>query len=112
MSFRAFADNVLLQLEPLETETKSGLALVQDGKARSFGHRTAKVLYSGPGYRFERTGVLCPNETKQGDRVVVDALCGDPTALHRTQQFKEMFGDRGEFRVVRESEILAVLEAE
>jgi co-chaperonin GroES (HSP10) len=110
VSFRAFADNVVLALEPLETETKSGLALVPDSKGKAYQHRTARVLYSGPGMRFERTGVLRPSEVKAGDRVIVDALCGDPTSLHRTQEFKELFGDRGEFRIVREDEIHAVVE--
>jgi hypothetical protein len=57
-----------------------------------------------------------PNTVKVGDRVIVDALAGQNYALdlsvprhNKTQEFQELFGDRGEFRIVREEEILGVL---
>ena len=122
--FRAYADNVVLAFEPRDTETKSGIALVHSGKNGAREHRTARVVASGPGYwhRFgtsqRSTRVFIPNEVKQGDRVIVDALAGQDYRMdlsiprhNKDQQFQELFGERGEFRIVREEEILGVLEA-
>jgi hypothetical protein len=62
---------------------------------------------------------LIPNETKAGDRVVVEALAGEDWSLnfsaprhHATAQEFESLSDLppGEYRMVREAEILAVLE--
>jgi co-chaperonin GroES (HSP10) len=129
MTFRAYADNVVLAFEPRETETASGLSIVHSGKSGAREHRTAKVVASGPGYwqtmgkvdklgRYEKgfRRVFVPNTVKVGDRVIVDALAGQDYALdlnvprhNKAQEFQELFGDRGEFRIVREEEILAVL---
>ena len=128
MTFRPYGDNVVIVLEPLETETASGIALVQGG-ARARDHRTARVIASGPGYT-ARIGkqehgtnawswrdIFIPNEVKPGDRVIVDALAGQDYAMDLTvprhnkpQEFGELFGDRGQFRIVREGEILGVVE--
>ena len=115
MTFRAYADNVVIELEPAQTETASGIALVPGG-ARARDHRTARVIASGPGYRLG-SGAFVPNEVRVGDRVLVDALCGQNYDMdltvprhNKSSEFQELFGDRGHFRIVREQEILAVFE--
>jgi co-chaperonin GroES (HSP10) len=125
MTFRAYADNVVIQLLPRETETASGLAIVHSGKSGAREHRKARVLASGPGYRRPVKGgcgevyggILVPNEVQPGDIVLVDALAGqnydfDLTVPrhNKSAEFQDMFGDAGEFRIVREQEILAVVE--
>lgn len=121
---RPYADNVVLELEPLPTQTKSGLAIV-DTSRKTKGHRTARVIASGPGYWGIPTysspgGVFIANETRAGDRVVVDSLAGQDWSMNmsaprhheRAQEFEELLGRRGEIRVVREAEILAIIEEE
>jgi co-chaperonin GroES (HSP10) len=131
MNFRAYADNVVIELEPAETETASGLALVESTKGAARGHRFARVIKSGPGHwaylgqsrdaQGRWTGdyrqVFVPNEVKEGDRVIVDALAGQNYDMdltvprhNKSQEFQELFGDRGQFRIIREQEILAVFE--
>lgn len=130
---RPYADNVVLVLEPLETQSAGGLTLVnlKDPKDRIRGSRTARVIASGPGYWYSRrrrfgngtysepTEVFVPNETKPGDRVIVDANPGQDYRLDITiprtnlnASFTELLGDKAEFRVVREAEIYAILEAD
>jgi len=126
---RPLADNVVIRLEPLETETASGIALVP-GKRDRRGHRTAIVIASGPGHyrQVRRTlgdgtpyttdGPFVPNEVKPGDRVVVDALAGQNYDLdiniprhNKGAEFAAIADARGEFRIVREQEILGVVES-
>ena len=125
---RPTQDNVLIVLEPLEMIRASGLTLI-DTKVRARGSRTARVIASGPGYWYSRrqklgsgefsapTEVFVSNETKPGDRVIVDADPGQDYRLDVTiprtnmaSSFVEMLGDKGEFRIVRESEIYAILD--
>ena len=113
---RAFMDNVILRLDPVSTETKSGL-FIPDQQSL-LGARTATVLASGPGF-YNAQGHLIPNEVKAGERVLVDKLAGQNYSLDLTIprhnkgiEFQELVGDRGEFRIVREQEILGVVEAE
>lgn len=113
--FRCYADNVLVELEPLPTQTASGLAIV-DSKRRTKGTRTARVIASGPGYT-NRNGHFVPNEVAAGQRVLVDALAGQDYSWdlsaprhNNKAEFESMFGARGEFRMVREQEILGVIE--
>ena len=131
MTFRAYADNVVLALEPRPTQTASGLHTPHSGESGAREHRIARVVQSGPGY-WTRMGkrdargmyatgwrdVFVANTVKPGDRVIVDALAGQDYAMdltiprhNKSQEFQVLFGDRGEFRIVREEEILGVLEA-
>lgn len=127
MSFRCYADNVAISLEPLETMTQSGLHLPQRTERGAMGFRTARVLASGPGHYRQKNGgaastvdaAFVPNETRVGDRVLVPALCGTNFEMDLTIprhnpgfDFTELLGDAGEFRVVRESEILGILETD
>lgn len=119
---RAYADNVIVRLEPRPTHSASGLALPPSSKAnQGKGTREATVLSSGPGYR-TRQGKFVVNETKAGDRVLVDALAGQDYGLDLeapransdakhpdASSFDSLLGQKGEYRIVREDEILAVL---
>jgi hypothetical protein len=118
---------VVLVLEPQPTETASGIKLV-NVRERARASRTAIVVASGPGYWYSRrqrisdgqysapTEVFVPNETKAGDRVLVDADPGQdyrldvnvPRMNGMGAQFEEMVGEKGSFRIVRESEIYAI----
>lgn len=128
--FKPYSDNVLLALEPLPATSTGGIALVHGGrKARDT--RTALVLASGPGHyktrRVAQTGILqahteeqrvfVPNECKAGDRVVIPADAGEDYALDPTAprhniplEFQELLGERGEYRIIRDGQALAVLE--
>lgn len=122
---RMLSDNVLIALEPPPKETASGIALVQSRKAGAREHRTARVLAVGPGHYSgckacggERKHFI-PTELKAGDRVVVDAMCGQNYALdlsaprHHSQpnELGSFGGERGEYRIIREGEVLAVLDS-
>lgn len=114
---KAYADNVVIVLEPLPTETASGIAMVRINK-NTKESRTARVVASGPGYTNSR-GVFIPNEAKPGDRVLVDALAGQHYQLdltvprhNKSSEFQELAGERGEFRIVRHDELLGILEDE
>lgn len=116
MTLRPYADNVILVLEPEPTKTQSGLAMVRLRGPGARYSRTARVVSSGPGYWDERRLRFIPNEVRAGERVVVDALAGqnydlDLTAPRHNKptEFQELCGEKGEFRIVREQEILAVI---
>lgn len=119
---RAYADNVIIRLEPIATETASGLSIVTSRETQNKGTRTAVVLASGPGHRTRR-GTFIPNETRPGQRVLVDALAGQDYSLDLeaprsnasaqhpdASSFDSLLGQKGEYRIVREDEILGVLE--
>jgi len=122
---RMLSDNVLVVLEPPPKETKSGIAIVHTRAPGAREHRTARVLAVGPGHYSgckscggERTHLI-PTELKPGDRIVVDAMCGNKwdfdvssVRSNPNPQFDSMLGERGDFRVIREAEALAVLEEE
>lgn len=119
---RAYADNVVIRLEPLESESAGGIALVRSRATEQKGTRTAVVLASGPGHT-TRQGKFIPNETKPGMRVLVDAMAGQDYSLDLeaprsnasaqhpdASSFSSLLGQKGEYRIVREDEILGVLE--
>lgn len=118
---RPIADNVFIALEPLETQTESGISKVYSEQTKKRGVRTARVLASGPGYRTKQ-GVFIPNETRAGDRVAVSALAGQDWSLdfeaprsnanaeHPDAASFAVLGGRSDVRCVREDEILCVLD--
>jgi len=115
---RPYADNVIVQLEPLETMTASGLHLPQQSRQGARGSRKAKVIASGPGhYRQVRDGAngsrdqaFIANETQPGDTVLVDALAGQAWEADMSMPRHNKGGDFGDTRIVREAEILAIIE--
>lgn len=122
---KPYADNVLIELEPEQTEYAGGLYCAPDKKTAR-APRIAKVLAVGPGhFRDKRIGaggkaaigVFIPTEVRPGERVIVDKLAGQDWSMdltvprhNKTPEFKEFFGRNGDFRFVREDEILGVLE--
>lgn len=122
--FRCYQDNVVVRLEPLDDKTKGGIHIV-DLKNDVNRCRRAKVLSSGPGhYRQKRggangtvDGAFIPNETRPGDMVLVNWLAGSVWDMdisiprhNKSPEFTELLGDSGELRVLREAEILAILD--
>lgn len=116
-ALRAYADNVVIVMEPQPTATESGIAIVHTRASGARESRAARVLRSGPGYHKKCCGGFEPNEVQEGQRVLVDALCGQNFDLdisaprqNKSAEFQELVGERGEFRVVRHDEVLAVLD--
>ena len=131
MKFRAYQDNVVLVLDPVESVTSGGIHIPDQARNGSSYKRSrmATVYASGPGYYeplVKRDGVggtvlgkFIENQTKPGDRVLVDHLCGQNYDMditvprhNKPAEFGELVGERREFRIVREQEILAIVEDE
>lgn len=124
---RPYADNVLLEFEAPPAQTASGLHIPQT-KAKRGEHRIARVVSVGPGhYRRTNMGeahssqgladahyVFVPTEVKAGERVIVDAFAGQDYSLDvdvpRHNKGADFGDDVREFRIVREDEILGVIE--
>jgi len=118
-NLKPYADNVILLIEP--EVTKIGLIHVVP-KRNVRGSRVARVLASGPGFYKDPSygnpqGVFVPNEVKAGDRVIVDALAGQNYQLdisvprhNKDADFQDLLGAKGEFRIVREQEILGIID--
>lgn len=114
----AHQDNVIIVMDDPPTQTESGIHLARltgkGGTAR--GARTALVLAVGPGH-FTNMGVRVATTLQPGDRVVVDALCGQNYDLdlsaprhNKSPEFQEICGRKGEFRIIREAEVLCVVD--
>lgn len=110
-SLRAHQDNVVLAFEP--AESMSTVLHIMESKPK---HRLARVMLSGIGY-VTKHGVLVENTVRERDRVVVDAMAGQDYALdinvprhNAKSDFESMFGHSGNFRVVRQDEILGIIE--
>lgn len=121
---RMLADNALIALEPLPKETASGIAL-PDRKAKTNEHRFARVLSVGPGHSpgckvcSGVKSVFIPTTLRVGDRIIVGALSGnrwdlDVSSVRQNERadFDALLGERGEYRVIREAECLAVIDEE
>lgn len=119
---RAYQDNVIIRLEPLATTTASGLHLPQTQATRNTGTREATVMAVGPGHYRTRKGgangtergLFVPTQVQVGERVLVDALAGQDYDMDlnvpRHNKPAHWADERGEFRIVREEEILCVVE--
>jgi co-chaperonin GroES (HSP10) len=125
VSIRCLADNALILLEPKPTETASGIQLVHMKGPGAREHRTAKVIAVGPGHHpgckscGGSRSTFIPTTLKPGDRIVVDALCGnkwnmDVSSVRQNERtdFDSMLGERGDYRVIREAEALCLVEDE
>jgi len=120
---RPLQDNVIIVIEPLPNMSAGGLHIVQSSGPKAKASRWARVIASGPGYyrqvqcrlgdrKYTEPGPFVPNETRPGDRVIVDELAGHDYALdlhiprgNVGADFDELVGEKGRFRIVREDEI-------
>lgn len=114
MTFRATQDNILIKFQPRPPVTASGLIHIPQTVTESrVGTREAVVLAAGPGHT-SRQGKFIPTAVKVGETVLVDALAGQnydmDLSVPRHNKPTEWADDRGEFRIVREDEILCVVE--
>lgn len=115
---KAYADNVVIRMIPRPEKTASGIYTPHKGDPRVTEHREAVVIASGPGY-FTRLGKLVPNTVQPGQRVIVEAKAGDVyhgalsvPRFNKASEFEEVDGMRGELRIIREQEILCVMDDE
>jgi co-chaperonin GroES (HSP10) len=126
---RMTSDNVLIQLEPLETQTKSGIFLpdlAKGSRRQGTELRKATVLAIGPGHNpgCKKCGgqksTFIPTSLKPGDKVLVPALAGEdyildvsaPRHYQNAPEFKNFDEHEGELRIVREEQIVCAFEAE
>lgn len=115
---RPTQDNVIIRLLPRPEKTASGIHTPHIRSQSVHEHREALVVASGPGY-YTRLGALVPNSVKAGDRVIVESKAGDVyhgslsvPRFNKHSEFEEVDGMRGELRIIREQEILGVIERE
>ncbi len=91
MKLKPLADRVLLKQEKAESKTASGIILPEAAQEKT---QTAKVEAVGPGTDKEKITV------KVGDRVMYDKYSGTQVKI-----------DGEEFLIVKNSDIIAVIEA-
>jgi co-chaperonin GroES (HSP10) len=122
---RPTQDNVLLKLLPDETVSPGGIVIPGSAHGRrAVDTRRAVVLAVGPGhYRTRRerlgatehtvtTSVLVPTELKVGEVVLVHARAGQNYDLDiNVPRHNKPAELDGELRIVREDEVLCVLES-
>lgn len=111
---RPTQDNVVLRFKPRPPVTASGLIHIPQTVTESrVGTREAEVMAVGPGHT-TRQGKFIPTQVKPGEVVLVDALAGQNYDMDlnvpRHNKPTEWGDERGEFRIVREDEILCVVE--
>ena len=87
-------DRVIIKMLEGEETTKSGIILSANSKEKP---QIAEVIAVGPGLK--KDGELIPLEVKKGDKVVVSKYSGT-----------EVKSEGEELIIVRESDILAVVE--
>ena len=114
MEYRAVQDNVFLRFRPRPKTTQTGLLHIPETVQESrVGVREAEVLMVGPGH-WTPQGKFIPTSVKVGEIVLVDALAGQhydlDLSVPRHNKPTEWADDKGQFRVVREDEILGVIE--
>lgn len=94
MTIKPLADRVVTKLTPAEETTKSGIILTSASKEKP---QIAEVVAVGPG------GVVDGNEIemyiKVGDKVIISKYAGNEVKI-----------DGEEFIIVRQSDILAIVE--
>lgn len=113
MSFRCYQDNVVLRFVARASMTASGLHLPDTRQGEKT--REAVVMAVGPGHR-NRGGHFVATTVQVGARVLVDARAGQnydlDLSVPRHNKPTEWADGSGEFRIVREEEILCDLGAD
>ncbi len=94
MKLKPLADRVILKMVEMEETTKSGIILTGSAKEKP---QIAQVVAVGPGGMVEGKEVTM--YVKEGDRVITSKYSGTEVKL-----------DSDEFVVVRQNDILAIVE--
>lgn len=112
---RPVQDNVVLRFLPEPTVSPGGLHIPGNLARDRRGARRAEVLAVGPGH-YERNGFggFVPTTVKPGDIVLTTEMAGEDYSLDtyepRQNRDVELPVSGGLGRIVREAEIMAVLE--
>jgi co-chaperonin GroES (HSP10) len=122
-SIRAYDDNVIVRILPDQNKTEGGLFIPDQATYDPTAACQAVVIASGPGYRRPRKvgangvaaiGPFIPNQTRPGDIVLITRDAGQNFDMDLTcprhNKAASWADDRGEFRILREEEILGILE--
>jgi co-chaperonin GroES (HSP10) len=109
---KPYADNIAIEFLPEATSTAGGLHIPQ--QAQNQKTRRARVVATGPGY-YTSLGKFVATTVQPGDTVLVDRLAGqdyvwDLSVPRHNKKGCDFSEDGREWRMVREQEILAVLE--
>lgn len=94
MNLKPLADRVVIKTDKPEETTKSGIILTNSAKEKP---QVATVIAVGPGVK--ENGVLTPMNVKVGDKVLTSKYGGTEVKV-----------DDEEYTIVRESDILAIVE--
>lgn len=113
---RAIQDNVVIRFLPPPKKTAGGILFMPD-TAKPEQTLRAEVIAVGPGYyRDNGHGHFVPTTLKEGDIVLVDRKAGQDYSMDinvpRQNKHADWGDSQGNFRVVREEEVLAVIEEE
>jgi len=113
---RAIQDNVVIRFLPPKKVSDGGCIFLPD-TAKPEKTLKAEVIAVGPGhYRDNGHGHFVPTTLKPGEIVLVDRQAGQDYCLDvnvpRQNKAADWADKNGNFRVVREEEVLAVLEDE
>ncbi len=95
MNIKPLSDRVVLQMVEAEETTKSGIILTSAAKEKP---QVAKVVAVGPGAKNE-DGVIIPMTIQVGDKVLAGKYAGTEVKV-----------DGEEYTIVREDDILAIVE--
>ena len=94
MNLKPLADRVVLKQLDAEEKTKGGIILTAGAKEKP---QEAEILAVGPGETVDRK--LIPMEVKVGDKVIYSKYAGTEVKI-----------DGEEYIIVRQSDILAIVE--
>ena len=95
LSFKPFADRVVIEAAAAEEKTASGIYIPDTAKEKP---QQGVVVAVGPGKHAEQTGSLVPLNVKVGDQVLYSKYAGTEVTI-----------DGKEYLIMRESDILGSL---
>ncbi len=95
MNIKPLSDRVVVKLVEAEEKTKTGILLTASAQEKP---QVAEVVAVGPGAR-DDNGKLIPMEVKIGDKVITGKYSGTEVKMDGT-----------EYTIVRQSDILAIVE--
>ncbi len=96
MNIKPLADRVVVKLVEAEEKTKAGIFLTASAQEKP---QVAEVIAVGPGAHTDE-GKLIPMEVKVGDKVITSKYSGTEVKM-----------DGAEYTIVKQSDILAIVEA-